>query len=119
LRFRGIPVIAAIVMLAGCGGGGGGGASAIVTGKVVQSTTLLPIEGAVVRLSGGGIGTTDAAGDFSITAGSLGAQTLTVSAADYEDAAVSITVQAGTNALPDPVKLVVAGPDLPPPPPGM
>jgi len=107
---------AAALFLAGCGGGGGGGGiggTATVSGRVVQATTGIPIEGATVSLSAGGSAVTDAAGRFSITTNVLGTQTLSVQAPGYDSVSISVTVQAGENSVGD-IKLPVASSTNPP-----
>lgn len=112
-----ISIAAAVALLAGCGGGGGTGGSGTITGRVVQSTTLLPVVGATVTAGTGGNDITDANGGFSFGAGALGAQTIMVQATGYENTSVSANIQAGDNDQGD-IKLVVASATDPPDPGG-
>jgi hypothetical protein len=80
------------------GGGGGGGQTGTVTGTVVDATTAAAIQGAVVSVVGGGSGTTDASGMYSIPDVPAGDVTLNASATGYASATLVVTVPDGGSA---------------------
>ena len=103
---RYIFIIAAAMLvigiLSGCGGGGGGGEK--LTGTVVDGTNNAPLQG--VRVAFGTANTTTAAdGTFTLSGLSVGTGIVTFQLDNYEISSLNVNIIAGTNTLPETVKM--------------
>jgi len=97
-------IIITAIILAGCGGGGGGGQGTNLTGTVIDGATNEPLSG--VRVAIGTASTvTKSDGTFTLTGIVTGSAILTAQLDNYEISTVAITINPGSNTLPEPIRM--------------